>query len=55
MPVGAEVDTLDRERRHYLLDDELLMDVVEDNLAVKADRAHQELVEGTEAEALHAP
>jgi hypothetical protein len=46
--VAAEADGLDWKWRHNFFDDQLLMYVVENNLAVKAYCAHQKFVERTE-------
>lgn len=51
--IRTETDALDREGSSNLLDDELVMDVVKDDLTIKANRAHEELIQRTEAEAFH--
>ena len=52
MPIRAEVDATDREGCYDFLDDQFVVNIVENNLAVESDGAHQQLVEWTEAEAL---
>jgi hypothetical protein len=53
MSICCEVNTAQGEGSKNLLDNDLLMDVVEHDLSVKAYRAHQKLVQWTKTEAFH--
>jgi len=53
--VTAKADGLDWERRDNFFDNQLLMNVVENDLAVKANRAHQKFVERTETNSFDIP
>jgi len=53
--ITAKADGLDRERRDNFFDDQLLMNVVENDLAVKANRTHQKFVERTETNSFDIP
>ena len=51
MPICRKAYRLNRERRHDLFDDGLVIDIVENNLTIKTYGAHQKLVDLTEAQA----
>ena len=53
--VTAKADRLDWERRHNFFDDKLLMNIVENDLAVKPDCAHQKFIERTETNSFNIP
>ena len=55
MAVTAKADGLDWERRDNFFDYQLLMNVVENDLAVKTNRAHQKFVERTETNSFDIP
>ena len=53
MTIRAEVDRFDRERCRNFLHNQLVVNIIEDDLTIEADRAHEQLIERTEAEALN--
>ena len=44
MSIRREVDAIERERSKDFLDYQFFIDVIEDNLSVKPNRAHKKLV-----------
>jgi len=54
VPIAAERDALEGELSADPLHDDLIIDVVEDNVLVQANRGEQELVQGGEPYTFHA-
>lgn len=53
MSICRKTNRLNRERRHDLFDDGLVIDIIENNLSVKTHGAHQEFVDLTEAQTFY--